>query len=111
LVETLGVNKALELGVFTGYSSTCVALGLGPSGKLIACDVNERWTEIARRTWAKAGVAQKVELLLGEAANTLATLLGSGHRESFDFAFVDADKESLDTYYERCLELLRPGGV
>jgi predicted O-methyltransferase YrrM len=111
LVEALGVNKALELGVFTGYSSTCIALGLGPNGKLVACDVSESATNIARRYWVKAGVEHKVELRLSDALQTLATLLDAGHAGSFDFAFIDADKEHLDAYYERCLELLRPGGV
>lgn len=111
LVEILGVRRAIEIGVFTGYSSTSIALAMPADGRLVACDVNESWTSMARRYWKEAGVEDRIELRLGEAIGTLDGLLANGARASFDFAFVDADKENMVGYYERCLELLRPGGV
>ena len=111
LVEALGVRRAVEIGVFTGYSSTCIALGMPPDGRLIACDVNEDWTAIARRCWREAGVEGRIELRIGEAIRTLDAILADGGAGAFDFAFVDADKENMDGYYERCLNLLRPGGI
>jgi predicted O-methyltransferase YrrM len=111
LVEALGVRKAVEVGVFTGYSSTCIALGMPPDGRLVACDVNEDWTAIARRCWREAGVEGRIELRIGEAIRTLDALLADGGAGAFDFAFVDADKENMDGYYERCLRLLRAGGI
>lgn len=110
LVELVGARRCLEVGVFTGYSSTIVALALPPDGKLVACDRSEEWTAIARRYWEEAGVASKIELRLGDAVQTLDEL-ASGEKGSFDFAFIDADKTGYDVYYERCLELLRPGGL
>jgi caffeoyl-CoA O-methyltransferase len=111
LVEALGVKKALEVGVFTGYSSTRVALSLPPDGRLVACDVSDEWTRVARRYWREAGVEDRVELRLGPALETLAALVAEGQAGTFDYAFVDADKENYVAYYEACLELLRPGGV
>ena len=111
LVKLIGASKALEVGVFTGYSSTAVALVLPEDGKLIACDRNAEWTKLAKKTWAKAGVEEKVELKIGEAADTLHQLIDEGQAGSFDFVFIDADKKSYDLYYELCLELLRPGGL
>lgn len=111
LVELLGVRQALEVGVFTGYSSTAVALAMPPEGRLIACDVSEEYTSIARRYWAKAGVAGKIDLRLGPALDTLDKLLAEGRAESFDFAFIDADKPNYLGYYDRCLKLLRRGGL
>lgn len=111
LVELLGVKQALEVGVFTGYSSTAVALAMPPEGRLIACDVSEEYTSIARRYWAKAGVAGKIDLRLGPALDTLDKLLADGRAESFDFAFIDADKPNYLGYYDRCLKLLRRGGL
>lgn len=111
LIELSGARRALEVGVFTGYSSTAVALALPPDGKLVACDVSDEWTQIARRYWELAGVASKIELRLGPALLTLDALLAAGQANSFDFAFIDADKGSYDAYYERCLSLLRPGGL
>ena len=102
---------ALEIGVFTGYSSLAVASALPDDGQLIACDVSEEWTRIARRYWDEAGVAGKIELRLGPALDTLAALRRDGADESFDFAFIDADKENNDAYYEACLRLVRPGGL
>jgi len=111
LIELLGARRALEVGVFTGYSTLAVALALPADGRLVACDVNEEWTGIARRYWQRAGVADKIELHLRPALETLDELLAQGGAASFDFAFIDADKENYGAYYERCLELLRPGGV
>jgi len=111
LVECLGARRCLEVGTFTGYSALAVALSLPADGRLIACDLNEEWTAVARRYWARAGVADKVELRLGPGLETLDRLLADGQGESFDFAFIDADKEAYPDYYERCLSLLRRGGV
>jgi predicted O-methyltransferase YrrM len=111
LVELIGARRCLEIGVFTGYSSTVTALALPPDGRLVACDVSEEFTAVARRYWAEAGVTDKIELRLGPALDTLQRLIEGGAQGSFDFAFVDADKENYDGYYELCLTLLRPGGL
>lgn len=111
LVQLLGVKKALEVGVFTGYSALRVALALPPEGKLVACDVSEEYTAIARRYWEKAGVAAKIDLRIAPAAETLNKLIQAGETNSFDFAFIDADKSSYPTYYEQVLQLVRPGGL
>lgn len=111
LARVLGARKTLEIGVFLGYSSTWVALALPPGGKLIACDQSEEYTARARRTWREAGVEDRVELRLAPAFETLDALLDEGHAGTFDFALIDADKENYGDYYERCLALLRPGGV
>lgn len=111
LVTLMGARKCLEIGVFTGYSSLCVALALPPEGRITACDVSAEWTATARRYWAQAGVAEKIELRLAAAIDTLDALIRTGHSGSYDFAFIDADKESYLSYYERCLTLLRPGGL
>jgi predicted O-methyltransferase YrrM len=111
LVRLIGARRTLEVGTFTGYSALAVASALPEDGKLIACDVSEEWTAIARRYWLEAGVVGRIELRLGPAAETLAALLRDGAGESFDFAFIDADKPSYDTYYESCLRLVRPGGL
>ena len=111
LIRLTGARRALEIGVFTGYSSLAVASALPDDGKLIACDVSEEWTRIARSYWEEAGVSGKIELRLGPALETLAALLRERGRESFDFAFIDADKENNDAYYEACLRLVRPGGL
>jgi caffeoyl-CoA O-methyltransferase len=111
LVQLIGARRAIEVGVFTGYSSLSVALALPADGKLIACDVNEEWTSIARRYWKLAGVDHKVELRLAPAQQTLDALLASGAAGTFDFCFIDADKDGYDAYYERCLQLSRPGGL
>lgn len=111
LVQLMGAKKALEIGVFTGYSSLCVALALPSDGALIACDISDEWTAVARRYWAEAGVAHKIELRLAPALATLDELLRGGHAQTFDFAFIDADKTGYDAYYERTLQLLRPGGL
>jgi caffeoyl-CoA O-methyltransferase len=111
LVELIGARRCIEVGVFTGYSSLCVALSLPTDGKLVACDVNAEYTEMARRYWRKADVEERIELRLAPALETLDGLIGSGQAGSFDFAFVDADKENYLGYYDRCLTLLRPGGL
>jgi len=111
LVELMGVRRYLEVGVFTGYSSLSVALAMPAEGRIVACDRSEEWTGIARRYWKEAGVEQKIELRLQPAVQTLDALLAQGQAGSFDFAFIDADKTSYDAYYERCLTLLRPGGL
>src|SRR4028119_2165803 len=111
LVQLLGATKTLEVGVFTGYSSLCVALALPPNGKIVACDVSEEYTAIARRYWQAAGVADKIDLRLAPALETLDELLASEQAETFDFAFIDADKRNYEGYYERSLQLIRPGGL
>jgi predicted O-methyltransferase YrrM len=111
LVELLGATKTVEVGVYTGYSSLCIALALPAQGRMVACDVNEEWTAVARRYWQEAGVSEKVDLRLGPAQDTLSQLIDGGHSGAFDFAFIDADKESYADYYEAVLELLRPGGL
>jgi len=110
LVKLLGAKRTLDIGVYTGYSSLCIAQALPRDGRVVACDVNREWTDIARRYWQKAGVAERIELRLGPAQKTLEDLLAKG-MDSFDFAFIDADKKNYDTYYECCLKLIRPGGV
>ena len=111
LVKLIGARRALEIGTFTGYSAIAVALALPEDGKLICCDVSEEWTQTARRYWRQAGVADRIELRLAPADETLAALIVAGEAGQFDFAFVDADKENYDVYYEYCLELVRPGGL
>jgi len=111
LVQLIGAKKTLEVGVFTGYSSLSVALALPADSKIIACDVSEEYTAIARRYWQQAGVADKIDLRLAPAIETLDQLLAASVAQTFDFAFIDADKENYDAYYERCLQLVRPGGL
>lgn len=111
LVKMLGVSKALEVGTFTGFSALCVARAMPDHGQLIACDVSEQWTSIAKRYWAEAGLTHKIDLRIGPALETLDELIAQGHGASFDFAFIDADKENYVDYYERTLTLVRGGGV
>ena len=111
LVRILSAERCLEVGVFTGYSSLCVARALPPSGRLVACDVSEEWTAIARRFWERAGVAERIDLRIGPATRTLQGLMDSGQAGRFDFAFLDADKEGQSAYLDQCLVLLRRGGV
>lgn len=111
LVQLLGVKKALEIGVFTGYSSLIVAMALPADGRLIACDISHEYTAMARRYWRKAGVEHKIDLRIAPALETLDGLIAEGHGNSFDFAFIDADKSNYDNYYERSLQLVRPGGL
>jgi predicted O-methyltransferase YrrM len=111
LVQLIGAKKTLEVGVFTGYSSLVVALALPADGKIVACDVSEEYTSVARRYWQQAGVADKIDLHIAPALETLDNLLTTGEAGTFDFAFIDADKSNYNNYYERCLELIRPGGL
>jgi predicted O-methyltransferase YrrM len=111
LVKLMGAQRTLEVGVFTGYSSLVVALALPEDGQVVACDVSSEWTAVARQYWQEAGVAHKVDLHLAPAVETLDRLLEKGQGDSFDFAFIDADKVEYDAYYERCLCLIRSGGL
>jgi caffeoyl-CoA O-methyltransferase len=111
LVRMTGAKKILEVGVFLGYSSTCMALALPPEGKIIACDRSEEFATQARQTWADAGVTGKIDLRLGIALDTLDALIAGGQSGSFDFAFIDADKSNYMNYYERALVLVRTGGL
>lgn len=111
LLAMLDAKKTLEVGVFTGYSSTLAALSLPADGRVVACDVSEEFTQMAARYWREAGVADKVELRLGPAVDTLRSLVQEGQAGTFDFAFIDADKTSYDLYYEYALELVRPRGL
>jgi caffeoyl-CoA O-methyltransferase len=111
LVRLIGAKRTIEVGVFTGYSSLAVALALPDDGRILACDISDEYTRIARMHWQKAGVAHKLELVLAPAQQTLDAKLAAGAAGSFDFAFIDADKTGYDAYYERCLRLLRPGGL
>jgi len=111
LARMVNARRAIEVGVFTGYSSLAVALALPEDGKLVACDVNEEWTAMARRFWDKAGVASRIELKLQPAQRTLDALIAAGESGTYDFAFIDADKSGYAAYFERCLALLRKGGL
>ena len=111
LVKLIGARNCIEIGVFTGYSSLAVALALPPDGKIVACDVNEDWTAIARKHWKMAGVESRIDLRLAPATETLDKLLAAGGAGRYDFAFIDADKPNYLAYYERCLKLLRAGGL
>jgi predicted O-methyltransferase YrrM len=111
LVETIGARRTVEVGTFTGYSALCVALALPAGGKVIACDISEEYTAVGRRYWTRAGVADKIDLRLAPALDTLGRLLAEDGPGSIDFAFIDADKREYDGYYEAILKLLRPGGL
>jgi predicted O-methyltransferase YrrM len=111
LAKLIGARRCIEVGVFTGYSSLAVALALPDDGRIIACDVSEEWTAIARRYWRKAGVDHKIELKLQPATQTLAAMLAAGESGQYDFAFIDADKPAYEAYYELLLQLLRSGGL
>jgi len=111
LARLIGARNAIEVGTFTGYSALSVASALVPGGRLVCCDISEEWTAIARRYWAEAGVADRIELHLQPAQLTLGELLRNNGAGSFDFAFIDADKTGYDGYYESCLALLRRGGL
>jgi caffeoyl-CoA O-methyltransferase len=111
LVKLMGARRTLEIGVFTGYSALTVALALPADGSILACDLSPEYTAIALPFWERAGVAGKIELALGPALATLEARLARGEAGSYDFAFIDADKGNYDNYYERCLQLLRVGGL
>ena len=111
LAELIGVKRAIEVGTFTGYSALCTALAMPADGRLVCCDVSEEWTSIARRFWQKAGVAERIDLRVAPAAQTLDALIAAGESGTYDWLFIDADKSSYGIYYEKGLELLRPGGL
>jgi len=111
VLELLRAKRTLDIGTFTGYSAAVAAMALPAEGKVIACDVSVEWTDVAKRFWAEAGVADKIDLRLAPATETLAALIAEGAVGSFDFALIDADKELYPTYYEQALTLVRPGGV
>jgi predicted O-methyltransferase YrrM len=111
LIRLMSARRVLEIGVFTGYSSLTIALALPIDGVLVACDISEEYTAIAKRYWRQAGVQDKIDLRIAPALQTLDSLLESGQAETFDFAFVDADKANYSNYYDRALKLLRPGGL
>ena len=111
LVELTGAKRCLEIGTFTGYSSLIVALAMPPDGTIVCCDVSEEWTAVARRYWAQAGVADRVDLRLAPALETLDELLAGGAEGTFDFAFIDARKSEYPDYHERVVRLLRSGGL
>jgi caffeoyl-CoA O-methyltransferase len=111
LIELMEARNVLELGAFTGYSALVMALALPDDGQVLTCDVNRERTAIAQKYWNESGVSHKIDLHLGPAVETLEMLLSSGQAEGFDFAFIDADKASLDSYYELSLRLIRPGGL
>ena len=111
LIRMISAKRTIEVGTFTGYSALVVALALPEDGEVIACDVSEEWTAIGKEKWEQAGVSHKIDLRLGPAVDTLDELIQQGQQDSFDFAFIDADKANYPAYYEKCLQLLRKGGV
>ena len=111
LLKLIGARRVIEIGTFTGYSALVMAMALPDEGKIICCDKSEEWTSMARRYWKEAGVDNRIDLLLGDALDTLNALIKAGNEKSFDFAFIDADKVNYPNYYERCLALLRQGGL
>ncbi len=111
LVKLIGARRTIEIGVFTGYSALAVALAIPDNGRVLACDVSDEYTRIGRPYWQRAGVAGKIDLVLEPALTTLDARLAAGEAGRYDFAFIDADKRNYDGYYERCLQLLRAGGL
>jgi predicted O-methyltransferase YrrM len=111
LVRLVNARWIIELGTFTGYSTLVMADALPPDGRIVACDIDKEWTEIARRYWQQAGVDDRIDLRLAPAGKTLRALLDAGEQEQYDLAFIDADKASMLNYYELCLDLIRPGGL
>ena len=111
LIKLIGARRTIEIGTFTGYSALTVALALPDDGRVLACDINDDYTRIGQPFWVQAGVAHKIELVLAPAVQTLDARLAAGAAGTYDFAFIDADKSNYDAYYERCLELMRPGGL
>ena len=111
LLKLIGANRVIEIGTFTGYSALVMAMALPDDGKIICCDKSDEWTSMARRYWKEAGVESKLDLRLGNALETLDSLIETGHANKFDFAFIDADKVNIPNYFERCLTLLRQGGL
>jgi caffeoyl-CoA O-methyltransferase len=111
LVKLIGARRTIEVGTFTGYSALTVALALPPDGRILACDISDEYTSIGKPFWQRAGVADRIELVIAPAVRTLDARLAVGEADGYDFAFIDADKERYDDYYERCLRLVRQGGL
>jgi caffeoyl-CoA O-methyltransferase len=111
LVKLIGARRTIEVGTFTGYSALTVALALPANGKILACDISAEYTSIGKPYWQRAGVADRIELVIAPAARTLDTRIAAGESGHYDFAFIDADKAGYDTYYEHCLQLVRAGGL
>ena len=111
LIKVLNAKNTIEVGVFTGYSSLCVALALPDDGKIVACDISTKYTNIAEKYWEDANVRNKIDLRIGPAIDTLKMLIDKGMSNTYDFSFIDADKINYDNYYEMCLQLMRPGGL
>ena len=111
LVRSIGAQRCIEIGTFTGYSALAVAAALPATGKLVCCDISAEWTATARRYWLEAGIADRIDLRLAPALDTLRDLLAENGAGQYDFAFIDADKANYGAYYEACLQLLRPGGL
>ena len=111
LVKLISAKRIIEVGTFTGYSALCLAKAMGAQGKLICCDINSDWTTMAQRYWQQAGVQRQIDLRIAPASETLQQLIQQGQSGQFDMAFIDADKENYDRYYEQCLQLIRPEGL
>lgn len=111
LVKLISAKRIIEVGTFTGYSALCLAKAMGAQGKLICCDINTDWTTMAQRYWEQAGVQRQIDLRIAPASETLQQLIQQGQSGQFDMAFIDADKENYDRYYEQCLQLIRPEGL
>jgi len=111
LVKLIGARRTIEIGTFTGYSALTVALALPAGGKIVACDISDEYTSIGKPYWQRAGVTDKIELVIAPATKTLDARIAAGETGAYDFAFIDADKEGYDDYYERCLQLVRQGGL
>ncbi len=111
LIHLLGATQTIEVGVFTGYSTLAVALALPQTGHVVACEIEEKWPRVGLPYWQEAGVTDKIDLRIAPARDTLTSLIDQGHTNRYDFAFIDADKENYITYYELCLQLIRPGGL
>jgi predicted O-methyltransferase YrrM len=111
LAQSVGATKAIEIGTFTGYTALKIAQALPPKGRLICCDLSEEWASMGRKYWTEAKVADKIDLRIAPALDTLNALIASGQSGSFDFTFIDADKTGYDSYYEACLKLVRPNGL
>jgi len=111
LVKLIGARRTIEIGTFTGYSALTVALALPADGKILACDISDEYTSVGKPYWQRAGVMEKIEMVIAPAMKTLDARLAAGEAGRYDFAFIDADKEGYDGYYERCLQLVRQGGL
>lgn len=111
LVKLIGARRCIEIGTFTGYSALTVALALPADGKILACDISDEYTSVGKPYWQRAGVADRIELVIAPAVNTLDARIAAGEAGRYDFAFIDADKEGYDSYYERCLQLVRQRGL